>query len=195
MINITVTNIREVDGHHQIEHNCTFHFKDDTYSGSAYCGYIVVETGEMSSAPRQSSWGSSGAIGCISPNLNEGDLIYTSENWGINETISRGYPEEERNTNHLILSEIQENSNVTLDAYWDKTTGVLVELLLYVQDMEHMFHLTMQLIETNIWVVPEFPSILILPVLIISTAIAVFWKRIGLREKRSSSWQQQSVSR
>lgn len=118
-------------------------------------------------------------FGCISTNSSEGDLVYTGVDYRINETVIRTYLDEERYTNHLYVNKQQKN--FTMDAYWDYATGVLVEFSV------HQFNesggyttqqsLSYQLVDTNLWVVPEFSSFLILSLFMIATLLAALIHR------------------
>jgi len=64
-----------------------------------------------------------------------------------------------------------------MDAYWDKATGVLVEFS-WLQFNESGGYTTeeslfYQLVDTNLWVVPEFPSFLLLPLFMTATLLAI----------------------
>ncbi len=155
-----------------IEWDSFLHFKTGT-SQTIEGNHLNVETGELSSGAFM--W----PYACISTNLSTGDLIYTGSVYRINETVPRTYPDGERQTNHLNLY-LQE-MNGTMDVYWDEATGVLVEFS-WLQFKESGGYTTeeslfYQLVETNLWVIPEFPSFLILPLFMIATLLAVILYR------------------
>ena len=68
----------------------------------------------------------------ISANLEENGTLYTSVDYStikINETIARTYPDSARDTNHLnITTETEIDQNTSMNYYWDKSTGILVEM-------------------------------------------------------------------
>jgi len=155
----------------------TTHFKNGTEETVG--GYVDIETGE----------GKNMTIFVISANLGENDMVFTSGELSfarINETIVRTYPDGVRETNHLNLtvefSYVEFYQYLSTNYYWDKATGILVEMS---QDERHQTgeyitnsSLLFRITESNVWVVPEFPSFLILPPFIIATLLAVlFYKR------------------
>lgn len=99
------------------------HFRDDTESINNV--WIDVEVGQ-----------GNGTLMFVSAGLNAGDLLYegTAEPVFINETLSRTYAGVEREVNHLNLTtsyrigtDIPQDIQISLNYYWDKTTGVLTE--------------------------------------------------------------------
>jgi len=136
--------------------NITMHattdYKNDTEITTG--GWVDVNTGDTENMSEE----------VISANLAAGDSMYTSSPYNtyiINDTVPRTYLSGERDTNHinLISSGTPSYSN---DLYWDKTTGVLVEV---VQDVTNQtggftttWSLDIQITSSNLWtVVPEFP--------------------------------------
>lgn len=149
----------------------TTHFKNGTEKTVA--DYVDIETGE----------GKNMTMLVISANLNANDTVYTSgiySTWKINETTLRAYPDGTRETNHLnITIEIPFPIYIYLSSnyYWDKSTGIIVEMSIEGISQEGGYETSwsrsMRIIESNIWIVPEFPSFLILPLFIIATLLAV----------------------
>jgi hypothetical protein len=119
----------------------------------------------------------------ISANLNAGDLVYTSSSYKINETVSRTYSGVQRDTNHFNMAS---PAIGTQNLYWDKSTGVLVELL-----MEMTYNTTgaytatwsmgYQIVSSDLWVVPEFPTWTPLLFILISVTSATI---VNARQKR-----------
>jgi hypothetical protein len=137
-------------------------------------GYVDIETGE----------GEKMAMFVVSADLGENDTIYTSDGWSfakINETIVRTYPDRLRDTNHLnITAEFSSEEvyqSMSLNYYWDKSTGILVELseveVIVTYDYVTISSLLSRITDSNIWIVPEFPSYLILPLFMTATLLAV----------------------
>jgi hypothetical protein len=130
----------------------------------------------------------------IAANLNPNDSIYQgNNNEKINETITRTYPSGARQLNH---ENITMNYNVTQDelagfgitgplqqtnsqdTYWDKQTGSLVEMSYKMVTRSAQVNadvsINIQLAESNVFTVPEYPVILlVLVALVVPTLIAV----------------------
>jgi hypothetical protein len=123
-------------------------------------------------------------------NLSANDTVYIfGEHYLITETVLRNYAGVERETNHLVIdltglntSSIPEypEYNEYYDAYFDKKTGMAVEL--YIEqvnsDQELLNSLTLTIKESNVWVVPEFPSIMAISILMITVlAGSIIYKK------------------
>jgi len=138
------------------------HFKngsDDTSSG-----WIDVDTGDTVNATTM----------IISADLNENDAIYTSvdySDWLINETITRTYPDGARETNHINMTyavnytippDIEGYYFYSMNFYWDRATGILVEDSFEVinQTGEYLtaWSMVSKITESNVWVIPEFST-------------------------------------
>ncbi len=173
----------------------TEHFKNDTERIRP--GWIDIDTGNSSNETNQTI---DMEFSIISANLEVNDTIYSSaeySTWKINETIVKTYPDETRNTNHLNLTwEFSGTINGeiyyynSMNYYWDKSTGIMVEMTMewinqtgpYLTTWSAEFSIT----DSNIWVIPEFPSFLLLPLFIISTLLAViFYRRKHVTKSRS----------
>lgn len=159
-IRVTVT---EVSGL-QISTRTATHYKNGTEISSD--GSINLETGE----------GTGGGPPFIGANLGKGSLVNpsASERWYINETVIRTYRDGTRETNHLNLQRVQNASDVgevilTYDYYFDKSTGALVEYTSEVYYSGVTSITTSKITSSNVWVIPEFPSFIILPVFMIMT--------------------------
>jgi hypothetical protein len=104
----------------------------------------------------------------ISANLTVGEPIFTEvhpyNQWDINETVSRTYAGTNIETNSLNVS--SPDSGTVL--YFAKDTGILCEFETTFSDNYHVHALA---IESPI--IPEFPAFLILPLLMITTLLAV----------------------
>ena len=139
----------------------TVHFKNG--SETSFVSSLNLETGVASG----------GALLILAANLRANDKIHNgTDTVTINETVVRNYLGADRETNHLMLN-YQENSITgTLDRYFDRETGVLVEL----RDETSYVNPAMTIIVswkikgTNVWGNPAEILWLIIPALI---AIAV----------------------
>jgi hypothetical protein len=130
----------------------------------------------------------------VAADLGVNDSIYSSGTYStlnINETISTIYPGGARQTNHLNVtmdySYPPSYNSLNVEIWWDKVTGALTQISEFGnQTMTYTttYSVSVRLIDTGSWVVPEFPSFLILPLFMITTLSAVIvYKR--KREKLS----------
>jgi len=166
-IRVTVT---EVSGS-QIKIQLTTHYRNGTEVNSdEICD---IETGEQSGGPP-----------LIGANLGESDLIYPSaaEPWFVHYTIIRDYVNSQRETNYLKLEDIGNSPEVgefsrIYEYYFDKSTGALVEYSFEFSYTGLTSIVRSKLITSNVWVVPEFPSLIILPVFMMITLFAVAIKK------------------
>ncbi len=166
-IRVTVT---EVSGS-QIKIQLTTHYRNGTEINSdEICD---IETGEQSGGPP-----------LIGANLGESDLIYPSaaEPWFVHYTIIRDYVNSQRETNYLKLEDIGNSPEVgefsrIYEYYFDKSTGALVEYSFEFSYTGLTSIVRSKLITSNVWVVPEFPSLIILPVFMMITLFAVAIKK------------------
>jgi hypothetical protein len=103
----------------------------------------------------------------ISADLAANDSLYTLETEEkINETITRTYQLNPRDTNHLMyafyatLEEEGDYSNLTVDMFWDQELGVLTELSFAADVQMNGTHMEMSatcvITESNLEDIPEF---------------------------------------
>jgi hypothetical protein len=121
----------------------------------------------------------------IMPNLNANDKLLASDpdSLVVKETVARNYLNETRETNHVsfppyFLSD--GDYKVTVESYYDRKTGVLVEKKtnFYEKDNpEAVLTISFTLKETTIWVVPEFPSLVVVLFLVPATLLGVMLYR------------------
>lgn len=90
-------------------------------------------------------------------NLSVSDPVYVTEEGTIrvNKTINRSYASGNRETNYIMYNDLQEE-DVTIETYFDKQTGVLVESIQKHPPTDYEIHAT--LTDTNVWIVTEFPT-------------------------------------
>ena len=120
----------------------------------------------------------SGLIFFIPANLDAGDSFYFvyPSSLTIEETVLRTYEGESRETNHFS---IVSNDGYREDFYFDRVTGVLVEdtytsALIPPNASYGVFFpwiqgYTLIIKSSSLWVVPEFPSSIVLPSLVVIT--------------------------
>ncbi len=157
------------------------HFKNGSDTSSV--GSLNLETGVATSA-----------LLILAANLNANDRIHPTgqDTITINETVVRNYLGEDRETNHLML-DFQENGNTgTLDRYFDRETGMLVELrdeTSYVNP-DTTIIVSWKIKETSsagrpIWGNPmEIPWLLIIPILVVIAVIIGVLFYIKKKRKR-----------
>jgi len=157
--------------------NITYHFENETENNLD--GYVNIETGQ--------SVNGNGLI--IAPNLNANDVVYPSGNssFTINETVTRTYPGGERETDHFTttLTNLGDYAYDFEDVYFDRQTGVMVEWYTEQSPLSNPNEKTTlhwKIKDSNVWTVPEFPSVLILPLFMIATLLAV----IAYKKTRAS---------
>ncbi len=132
---------------------------------------------------------SSGITGCVyvyAANLTAGGLLFPSSTdlpWRINSTEFRVYSGSFREINHISVNNTGMEGVVYshMDLYFDKLTGIVVEYTLtevrssapHQQIVQHLV-----LKESNVWVIPEFSSVVALPLIMIAGVVtALFLKR------------------
>ncbi|MCJ7761910.1 hypothetical protein MUP38_00460 [Candidatus Bathyarchaeota archaeon] len=170
LVDINQTETFEVRVHNVTEANVTtfvaVYYRNGTYD-SEY-GLVDVDTGAY--------YGAFAAI--IAGNLNAHEVIHPLGIDGItiNETVVKAYESGNRDTNRIIIETRNATTGVTgsVDRYFDKASGILVESYEKTTsaDLKTTTTVTWKLKETNGWTVPEFPSALILPLLMAITMIA-----------------------
>ena len=133
----------------------TSHYKNGTETTTG--GWVNVNTGDGENL--------TGLV--ISANLAAGDSLYTSlpfNTWIINETVPRTYLSGVRDTNHFNMPSSSGTQSYSTDQYWDKSTGVFVEILQETTSQTGAYTTTssedIQIIYSNVsgWTVPEFPT-------------------------------------
>jgi len=134
----------------------------------------------------------------IAANLSSKDKVYpaASNSPIINETIIREYGSYRRETNHVIgnvtTGDIEHDLlNLFFDIYFDRPTGVCVESywkadrVIYDTEGSYLIYQSeiyqSTIVDSNVWIVPEFPSFLILLAFMIATLqAAVIYKKLRL---------------
>jgi len=170
----------------------TERFKDSTEETSSV--WIDIDTGDGNAT-----------LMIISANLNENDALYTSGDYStylINETITRVYPDTTRETNHINMTYGPYNYTIPPDTevyffysmnfYWDRATGILVEdsFEMTNQTGEYLttWSIDFKITESSVWVVPEFPSLTsILLILVVLTTAIVIYTQSNKQRKRHNA--------
>jgi hypothetical protein len=130
----------------------TSHFRNGTEITNG--GWVDVDTGD---SVNLTTW-------FISANLVSGDLMYTLSPWNtstINETVTRTYSNGVRDTNHVNLTSVATsflgNLSFATNLYWDKSTGVVVELSTGESNQTGTYTTTgsddVQISDSNVWTV------------------------------------------
>jgi hypothetical protein len=170
-LQVTVTGVSGTN----ISAQMTAHFKNGTEETEG--GWIDIDSGNNENMTYM----------IISANLFVNDSLYTVSyaNWFINETVPTTYLNSERDTNHLNITSSVGLQYLASNLYWDKSTGILVELS--VQNIYSVLNNTtswsmgLQIISSNVWVIPEFstwiPTLLMLIALTSATTIVSTQRR------------------
>ena len=145
-------NVTDVSGTN-ITVQATTHYKNGTETTGE--GWLDVDTGFVMNV----------AYIFISANLTAGESVYgytPYDTWIINQTLPRTYPSGVRETNYLNI--ITSYAAITFRNYyfWDKLTGVLVELQQDGYNQTGVYTTTssfdLKVTGSNVWTVPEFPT-------------------------------------
>ncbi len=148
------------------------HFRNGTEDVAD--GFCDVDTGETTVAQ----------VAFIGANLNSYDTINpsASEPYYVNATLVRDYAGGQRETNLLEFDVTDETEQVgtytrITQYYFDKATGVLVEFLydFYYTGLKSTVHF--DLASSNVWVIPEFPAWIVLPLFVAVALAALALKR------------------
>jgi hypothetical protein len=133
-----------------------------------------TETDEVSS-------GITGTVLLYAANLSAGSLLFpgaTDLPYIINGTSFREYSGSFRETNHIEVNNTGIEGQVYsyMNLYFDKQTGVLVEYYLtsvYTAAPNQTITQHLVIKDNSVWAIPEFPSMLILPLIMVASALAV----------------------
>jgi hypothetical protein len=179
---VTITNVQVTN----VTGQTVQHFKNGTEQHAI--GYVDVNTGT----------GENLTMWVIAANLNANDSIYTTgyySSWIINDTIPILYPAGVRQTNHFNITMTYSVPNVTIyqseNFYWDRLTGVMTGATFDFSNQTDPYlttmHFGIQITASSLWVIPEYPSFLSLPVLLLATLMTANFirkrkRRIGVVE-------------
>jgi len=168
--------ISEVNSTHVTTANiCYFHDGTSTLDRGA----INLYTGEVTNLQASGSYGFAAIIGA---NLNVGARIHPNgdDTLTILDTATRNYESGARTTNHVRITDNNQESGYigTRDLYFDKETGILVEQVDKTETTttpSSVVKITWKLdsvIGADNWVVPEFPVLTVVPLLLAAIAFA-----------------------
>ena len=144
-----------------------FYYKNESYWGEY--GLVDVDTGV--------DYGPFAAI--IAGNLNAQEVIHplVPDYIAINETVIKAYESGPRETNRILIEHTNATTGITsrFDRFFDKETGMLVESheTTSSTNPETTTTVSWNIKSSNVWVIPEFPSVLILPLFMIATIIVI----------------------
>ncbi len=127
----------------------------------------------------------------IGSNLNQGDRIHPNFQQDmsiINETVTWSYQDYQRQTNHVTLNFLNEQSDIpnatyteTVDTYFDRQTGALVHLsdIHAYHNPDVVYMVTWQLVSQNAWTGADSTQSFVLPI-IVATIIVLFILTLGV---------------
>ena len=183
----TSTNPADVVPAYLVEQNQTDYFQLTVETTTSTTVVLQTEwkllngTALNSTDVAEVSSGITGSIYAYAANLTAGGLLFPSATdlpYLINNTVFRSYPSGFRETNHIAVNNTNIEGGVYsyMDLYFDKQTGIVVEYTLTgvssaTPNQTVVQHLVLK--DSNAWVVPEFPSMLVLPLFVAATALAV----------------------
>ena len=115
----------------------------------------------------------------ISTHYSKGDDINNSQHLDIDDIVTVTYLNEPREMFYSYFAAWSNVSGIDEEYYWDKQTGILVEMTIHqkISGDSGTSTVELKLIESNISEIPEFPSWIILPLFLIGTIAATVYKR------------------
>ena len=149
-------------------------------------GSVNLETGVFSG----------GFWAIIATNLTVNDRIHPTgqDTITVTNTVIRNYLGGNRETNHLTIyyQNTTERATGYLDRYFDKETGMLVELHdeISYTDPSMTIVISWKIEDSSVWVVPEFASVLVLPLFMMVTLFAVIAYKKGARHHEDADSKQ-----
>jgi hypothetical protein len=165
----------------RIDFQQTIHYENGTEQTST--NYQDVEGGAYSAL-------------FVAANLNVGDSLYSSgsySSWIINDTVMTLYPSGLRQTNRVnitnVLVDVPGNyCSICQRQYFDRMCGVTVEIAWEGMNQtgayQTEYSMCAKLIGSNLWIVPEYPSLALLPLLIAATLLTAKFVVYARKRKR-----------
>ncbi len=123
-----------------------------------------------------------GGFPIIRANVTADEPLYPSMSFSpnINETLTRTYPQGQR-----TILRVTWNDTDYLDAHFDQKTGMPVEFhVIFAATPEGNAEYVYMLMDSNVWTIPEFPPVLVLPLVAASTLVAVLVYKRSMQRKR-----------
>jgi hypothetical protein len=149
----------------------------------SYFALQHFENGSENSAQNQADIATGeGAFPIIRANVGLNERVYPSLNASpvATELLNRTYQYIQRTVVHVSWNETGE-TQYNVDAYFDQQTGMLVEMLVAFPQILGVGEYVWTLIESSVWTVPEFPSIIVLPLVAALTLLAVAVYKTSLK--------------
>ena len=163
----------------------TIQFKNGTQQSNTQTADVATGEGELS-------------MFLIAANLGPNDKIYTNNDAGINGTQTKTYPSGTREVNYqtinmsfIVSQEELADFNITgplqqtnlQHTSWDKQTGALVEMSYSMVSRSELLNadisLNVDLIETNLYVIPEYDGLTYLAITVVASSIALGFAKVN----------------
>ena len=173
----------------------TVEVRISSVSGSNVSTFVAVyykngtEWGDYGRVDVDSELAYGAFVAIIAGNLNAHDVIHPLgvDYFTINETVIKAYESGSRETNRILIERTNATSGDTgrFDRFFDRETGMLVESheTISSTNPETTITVSWNIRSSNVWVIPEFPSALILPLFMIATMIVI----IAYKKKNAGS--------
>jgi hypothetical protein len=165
----------------RIDFRETMHYENGTEQN--YTNYQDVEGGAYSAL-------------FVAANLNAGDSLYSSgsySSWIINDTVMTLYPSGLRQTNRVNITDVLVDApgnfcSVCQRQYFDRACGVTVEIAWEGVNQTGVYYteysMCAKLIGSNLWIVPEYPSLAFLPLFMAATLVTAKFVAYARKRKR-----------
>ena len=144
------------------------YYRNDTQVGGY--SYVDVDSGLDAGGP---------FVAIIGGNLKAFDPVHPlgADYIYINETVVKSYESGSRDTNRILIEYTNATSGISgrVDRFFDKEVGILVESHERSTSInpETTTTVSWNIKSSNAWVIPEFPSLLFLPLLMITTIVVI----------------------
>jgi hypothetical protein len=145
------------------------------------------ENGSESSAQNQADIATGeGGFPIIRANVGLNESVYPGlpASPVATELLNRTYQHTQRVVVHVSWNKTGE-TQYDVDAYFDQQTGMLVEMLVAFPQNMGVGEYVWTLIESSVWTIPEFPTLIVLPAVAAATLLAVAVYRASLKGRAS----------